>query len=38
MGDGNSFPSFVCVFSGNFGGTKVKCYVCVQVNILIFIL
>ena len=22
MGDGNSFPSFVCVFSGNFGVRK----------------
>ena len=22
MGDGHSFPSFVCVFSGNFGGTE----------------
>ena len=22
MGDGNSFPSIVCVFSGNFGVQK----------------
>ena len=33
MGDGNSFPSVVCVFSGNFGVRK--CYVCVQVSIYI---
>ena len=34
MREGNSFPWF----SGSFGVTKLKCYVSVQVSILIFIL